>query len=385
MFFKRWKKRKRNIQDIEDEAQNKYAAMEEEPATVRHMVIELCEQMIDVSREMEDAKSEYQLVTSYLNDIQTIEDLPDIKRNPITDIAKKIHKNSDIRNEFLKTEQKLSDVQFSQMQEEDDEIPKVVKRLKSNETYLDAITKDMHFLEGEKLEWTMLRQEMQGEQRILRKLAYIGLALFATIAILLLLLAVVLEMETQLYMVLLAFFATLFGGYILLRYQSCNKELKRCDINQNRAITLENRVKIKYVNIKNAVDYVCEKYHVKNSYELTYIYEQYQQMLKDQEKFRKTNEELELYNEQLIRILESYRLYDARVWINYTNALIEPKEMVELKHNLIARRQKLRNRIEYNSSTISDLRKKIGNYVRNMKDGAKQIEQILAKLEEINH
>ncbi len=37
-----------------------------------------------------------------------------------------------------------------------------------------------------------------------------------------------------------------------------------------------NKIKFKYVNTKNAVDYACEKYHVHNSKELTYIWEQYQ-------------------------------------------------------------------------------------------------------------
>ncbi len=383
MLFSRWRKPKKSKEEIEEEIYTKYATIED-PSSVRHMVIELCEQMIDVSREMEDAKSEYQLVTAYLNDVQTIEDLSNSERKPIVEIAKNIYKNNNIRNEFLNTKQRLSDVQFSQMQEEEAEIPNAVKRLKSNETYLDAITKDLHYLEGEKLEWAMFRQDLQKEQRLLRRLTYVVLALFATIVVLLLSLSLLLEMETQFFMILIAFLATVFGAYVLLKYQNNAKEIKRCEVNQNRAITLENHVKIKFVNIKNAVDYACEKYHVKNSYELTYVYEQYQEMVKEQEKFRRTNDELEHYSEQLVRMLEAYRLYDARVWINYTNALIEPKEMVELKHNLIARRQKLRNRIEYNSSIIQELRGKIGNYVRNMKDGAKQIEQILEKLDTIN-
>lgn len=383
MLFSRWRKRKKSIRDIEDEKENRYAALQDR-SSVKHMVVELCEQMIDVSRELEDAKAEYQLVTSYLNDVQLLEDLPEEERQPITDAATQISRLNAARNEFLKTEQRLSDTQFAQMQEQEAEIPGAVKRLKSNETYLEAIKKDLHYLEGEKVEWAMYRQDLQREQKMLRKMSFFVMALFVAVAILLLLLAIVMEFDTQLFMVIVAFLAAVFGAYALLKYQSCSQDIRRCDVNQNQAITLENHVKIKYVNIKNAVDYACEKYHVKNSYELTYIYEQYQEAVKEQEKLRQTNDELEYYSEQLVRLLENHRLYDAHVWVNYAGALVNPKEMVELKHDLITRRQKLRNRVEYNASTIGDLRREIGNHIRHMDNGAQQVEQILAKIEELN-
>lgn len=62
---------------------------------------------------------------------------------------------------------------------------------------------------------------------------------------------------------------------MLLTYQSYSDEVKSAAASKNKAVALENRVKIKYVSIKNAVDYTYEKYHVKNSKEFVYNYEQY--------------------------------------------------------------------------------------------------------------
>ena len=39
--------------------------------------MERLEQMIDITREIEEEKSEYRTVTSYLNDVQKLEDLPE--------------------------------------------------------------------------------------------------------------------------------------------------------------------------------------------------------------------------------------------------------------------------------------------------------------------
>lgn len=60
------------------------------------------------------------------------------------------------------------------------------------------------------------------------------------------------------------------GAFILIRYQDSTREIRQADVNRNQAITLENRVKIRYVNTKNAVDFICEKYHVRNAKELEF-------------------------------------------------------------------------------------------------------------------
>ena len=90
------------------------------------------------------------------------------------------------------------------------------------------------------------------------------------------------------------------GSFVLLTYQSYSDEVKSAAASKNKAVALENRVKIKYVSIKNAVDYTYEKYHVKNSKEFVYNYEQYLLAVKDKERFRRTNEDLEYNSKKLV-------------------------------------------------------------------------------------
>ena len=155
-------------------------------------------------------------------------------------------------------------------------------------------------------------------------------------------------------------------------------------MNLNHAIALENRVKIKFVNIKNAIDYTCERFHVNNSMELTYNYEQYIEACKERGKFRQTSEDLEYFNGRLVRVLSGLHLYDAKIWLNYANAIIDPREMVEVKHDLFGRRQKLRSRIEYNLSAIEDMKKEVEKYINRMGEKEEQIRTILNKIDEIN-
>lgn len=339
--------------------------------------------MIEISHEMEDVRKEYEQVTAYFNDISIVEGLEGEQKNLLVDVATNVSKLNKALNDYLNAEHKISDETFNQMDELEAEIPDIIKRLKSNETYLDAIKRDMNRLAGEKVEWSVLRSDRTEEQKRLRSLSYTLMYLCGGTAAVVAVLSIMLQWNF-LPIIIVAFIATLIGSYIILRTQDCAREIRKCDLNLNRAIFLENRVKLKYVNIKNAVDYTCERFHVNNSLELTYNYEQYIEASKEREKFKQANEDLEYFNGRLVRLLHSLNLYDAKVWLNYANAIVDPREMVEVKHDLFSRRQKLRSRIEYNLNAIDDMKAEVEKYIDKMGSKAEQVRTIMAKVEELN-
>ena len=351
----------------------------------RRHVVELCEEIIDMSRNLETKREEYQKVTSELNDVMMFESLSEDDMVPILDSVRQIQKLEKARSELLEIEKKLTDTQFAQMQEEEANIPGSVKRLKSNEAYLDAIKRDMNFLEGEKVEWGILRQECEQEQKFLQRLSFFLLAVFSLAILILLIVRLYMDYDIALMLLIVAFIATLIGAYILFKYQDCTKEIKRCDVNRNQAIALENHVKLKYVNIKNAVDYTCEKYHVNNAYELTYMYEQFQTMVRDQERFKQTNDDLTYYTERLIVQLDKKRIDNTQFWVHYTDVFSDKKELASYKANLLTKRQLLRNEIEENMESIEEMKKEVINSTRYMGEISDQVKQILARIDELNN
>lgn len=374
------RKKKESVEVIEENIQPVELT---EPKAINNYVIGLCEQMIEISHEMEDVRKEYEQVTAYFNDISIVEGLEGEQKNLLVDVATNVSKLNKALNDYLNAEHKISDETFNQMDELEAEIPDIIKRLKSNETYLDAIKRDMNRLAGEKVEWSVLRSERTEEQKRLRSLSYTLMYLCGGTAAVVAVLSIMLQWNF-LPIIIVAFIATLIGSYIILRTQDCAREIRKCDLNLNRAIFLENRVKLKYVNIKNAVDYTCERFHVNNSLELTYNYEQYIEASKEREKFKQANEDLEYFNGRLVRLLHSLNLYDAKVWLNYANAIVDPREMVEVKHDLFSRRQKLRSRIEYNLNAIDDMKAEVEKYIDKMGSKAEQVRTIMAKVEELN-
>ena len=158
---------------------------------IEQYVVERLEQIIEVTKEIEDEKSEYRMVTSYLNDIQLLEDMPQEERDKITEVAVNVVQLNASRTEFLNSAKKLSDAQFAQLEQEEHEIPSAIKRLTANEMYRDTLKKDMKYLEREKSEWALRKEYLGHQQKNLKYLLYILVGLAATTAVVMAILQII--------------------------------------------------------------------------------------------------------------------------------------------------------------------------------------------------
>lgn len=345
------------MQDMTDEL----FPEEKEPdqRKVGHYVLDHCEQIIESARELGEEKKEYEIVTRYLKDIEFLVDLPEEQKAPIREVAENIMKLNRERDQYLNMSKKISDAQYVMLEQMEQDIPDVVRQMRENEAYQATIKHDMAYLEGEKMQWTLLRSELLHEKYVLRIASYIVFSAFFLLLILLVVLQAGFSIDITWGWITVAALAAGGGFFIFVRYQNAVTGIARAETNANHAISLLNKTKIKYVNITNAVDYVCEKYHVKNARDLEYQWEQYLEEVRRKERYMRTNDDLGYYNKKLITVLGEYRLYDAKAWVEHPLALINPGEMSEMKHNLLVRRQKLRARIQYNAKVVETERAQI--------------------------
>lgn len=255
-----------------------------------------------------------------------------------------------------------------------------IQNLQANEMYQAAIKRDMQYLEGEKMEWIYYRQELSNEQGLLRRLACALFGVLLMLMTVILVLQVGFDMETKYLFMLLVAAGAVGGAAILIRMQNNTSGMKKAEVNTNRAITLLNKVKIKYVNATNAVDYACEKFHVNNSYELNYIWEQYMEAKRERDKFDAIVNDLDYFRGKMMRMLKKYSFYDAKVWITQPQALTDKREMVEIKHNLVERRQKLRNRMEYQMDVVLEQKEEIEDLMKKAGGEIPEVREILASV-----
>ncbi len=383
-FFRRRNRKKKDVNEILEQVTEELLPEDiSDERKVQHYLLEHCEQIIENAKELEDQKSEYRVVTSYLKDIQLIEDMPEQEMTILKDTANSMIALNQSREDYLATTKKINDSQFAQMQREEDKMVSSIQTLQANEMYQAAVKRDMQYLEGEKTEWIYYRQELVNEQGILRRLAYVLFGVLLMLMTVILVLRVGFEVETTYLFMILAAAGAIGGAAIFIRMQNNTSEMKKAEVNTNHAIVLLNKMKIKYVNATNAVDYACEKFHVNNSYELTYIWEQYMEAKKERDKFERNCDDLDYFQGKMMRMLRDYNLYDAKVWLTQTQALTDKREMVEIKHDLIERRQKLRNRIDYQMDAVLEQTEEIEDLMKKAGLDIPEVREIIASVNKL--
>lgn len=144
------------------------------------------------------------------------------------------------------------------MQQEESDIPNAIKRLQSNEAYLETIRRDMKYLEREKGEWQLYQEILSHDRVKMQKFMYVAAGLSVTAALILLITQIILGTDMRLIWMILIFIAVLGICLPYLKMMNDRTESRRAKANADKAITLLNKVKIKYVNMTNAVDYACE-------------------------------------------------------------------------------------------------------------------------------
>ena len=308
-------------------------------------VQDFCEQLVDVSYHMEDLKKEYQVVTSYLTDIQRIEDLPIDIATEIIDIAKRIEMLDKNRHTYLQSENLLSMEQYKTIARLEDEVANTIKTLNEME-HRDAMLKnDMGHLEGEKESLKYRRRSCAVGIDRLRAILGTVLTLFLVTAMGIIWYGLSTRANVTIPALVIGAIVMIIFAACYAKYVDYKAEIKESDAKVKRAVSLLNKVKAKYINNTSTLDYIYEKYGVHSSKELEYIWAQYDIMNKDAMRYSQANNDFRVYCDQLVKRLEKIGVRDPLVWPKQTNALIDRREMVEIKHSLNLRRQSIREKV----------------------------------------
>ena len=308
-------------------------------------VQDFCEQLVDMSYHMEDLKKEYQVVTSYLTDIQRIEELPIDMATELIENAKRIEMLDKNRHTYLQSENLLSMEQYKTIARLEDEVVDTIKTLNEMEQRDAMLKNDMGHLEGEKESLKYRRRDCSVGIDRLRAVLGTVLVLFLVTAMALIWYGLSTRANVTIPSLVLGAIVMVVFAACYAKYVDYKSEIKEADAKVKRAVSLLNKVKAKYINNTSTLDYIYEKYGVHSSKELEYMWAQYDTMNKDAMRYSQANNDFRVYCDQLVKRLEKIGVKDPLVWPKQTNALIDRREMVEIKHNLNMRRQSIREKM----------------------------------------
>ena len=317
-------------------------------------IAECLEQIREGSHEMEVLKSEYDRVTSYLKDMEEIEALPDSERSELNAVVRQLVTYEEDIEKFRSRSSPLTDEQFASLRRREKEIPSGLEKIKENERMAILIRKDLRRLDGERKALAFRENELNETMENMRGMAVIFSVAAAALLIILAVMQFAFGMEVYIGYFLTIACCAIAITVVCVRFIDANHELERSSGGMGKLIQLQNTVKIRYVNNRNLLSYLYIKFDCKNGRELEELWSMYSKEAEDRRQFSENSSGAELAREDLIRFMRRHRISDPLRWIDQIPALLDKREMVELRHGYILRRQALREQIEYNN----DLAKK---------------------------
>lgn len=339
----------------------------------------LHEAIQEAKRQCEDIKFEYGQVTSYLKDIQLIDQAPEEEKKGIYAAANRIVELTEERQKLQRQKYKMTDAQKRAMENYEPIVLEDKKKFLEYEEYQLKIKHDLRQLGSEKNLLLADKRDIVRRQRTLKGIGKALTVILIAIGAMLLALAFCFKVDITVPFVTTAAFAFVVAAVILNEARKNRIDMVITEKKCNRAIFLSNRVKIKYVNNVRTLDYLCHKYQVRNATELDFVFGQYRKAKKEWARQRESTILLNENNQILMHELQRLGVKDREVWFSQAKALVEPKEMVEVRHDLNVRRQKLRAQLDYNTGVMEECLEEMQSIRDKKPEYAEEVERILGR------
>ncbi len=334
------------------------------------------EQIAEASKELETLQFEYNMVTSHLKDMEEIEVLPEEEKELLQECAKKIEHLENQQSGYKSRRNRMDDSKYRQMERMEEEVQEGCRKLSEAEEYQDLIKRDLRRLDAEKQAYLYRKRELIHVLEDTRSMAIICSTAVIVCILALMVMQFGFKINAKLGYLAAAALGAVAITLIFVKHNNAISELSQVEKGISRLIQLQNTVKIRYVNNTNLLDYLYLKYNVSSAGELSEHWKQYITEKEEREKYKQAEKELDRYQKDLLHELRRYQVKDPMVWLHQIPALLDKKEMVEIRHNLIIRRQSLRRRMDYNKEVIAgkaqaeikDLVEKYPRYAREILD-----------------
>ncbi|WP_026520511.1 hypothetical protein [Butyrivibrio sp. FCS006] len=338
----------------------------DDPVQRREYIGSCLQQMQEASRELDALEMEYNDVTSHLRDMEEIDALPPEQRAEINECAKKILESQEQQDKFDRRKSRMTDAEFEHMERLQSDAKEGAKKLAEAEDYQKKIRNDLKRLDSEREAYIYQEDDILTAVENDRKLIIAISIALVVIMIFLLFLQFGLGLNVVYGYMVTFLLAAVAVTYLYIHQSNAASELKVVTKSISRLIMLQNQVKIRYVNNTNLIDYLCLKYGVNTSKELTDMYGKYLQERNERAKVEDARRLLDSNQKDLVYMLRHFRVKDPDIWIHQVEALLDHNEEVEIRHSLNVQRQSLRKRMEYNRDIVA------GNAKAEIEDMARQ-------------
>lgn len=340
------------------------------------------EQIAEATKELNLFSEEYATVTAYLTDMEEIEALPVTEREALNGIATRLLTVERECERYRDKKDRMSDSEYADIRRQEREIPEGIQKLKECENYSVLVKHDLKKLDRERQAFEYRRSDLETTMDNFRGMVVIIFTAFIICMILLVTMQFGFDMNTKAGYLLTVGAAAVAETVLMVKYTDRERELRRVIRNINKLIQLQNKVKIRYVNNTNLLEYLRMKYNVDGSEILENIWTRYQQEKEERKEYAEAEAKMERFRNQLITRLTNYHISDPVRWGDQPGALLDKREMVEIRHELILRRQALRKQMDYNTEVARTAKTEILDIANKYPEYAAEILEMVNKYEQ---
>lgn len=380
-FFKREPETYENVYDWEEETLKRDNIDMHDKKQREHYVKACLEQMSEAARELDALGGEYNLVTSYLTDMEEIEAQKEDVKEQLRTYAKKILDIGNSKERLDKKRHIMKMEDYVRMERIEQYMPDGYNKLKEAEDYQVLVKKDMGRLEGEKHAYYFRRNELINSQKNMKGITAICVGSMLFLIVLLAVIGAAWHLDVSIGYAIAVLVAASALALVFVKFHEAQRELVKVEKGINKLVLLQNTVKIRYVNNTNLLEYLYVKYDVDSSNELKKLWDKYLEENIQREQEKQMQQDLDFNQAALVKILRGCNLADPNIWLHQAEALIDNKEMVEIRHGLIIRRQKLRKQMEYNAKAAQEAQDEVKDIVDKYPEYAEKILDLVSDYE----
>lgn len=343
----------------------------------KRYVQECCQAIQEIDKQIEGIREEYQNVTDALMDIQKIDRIEGEERKELIRLATGIMKLTKERNQYKNRNLSISEVMMRRFEPYEDELVDEIKKMYEAEAYQNVINSDMEKLEEEKKKLRQEKKEIVEKQTALKGMAKILILLILSLFVLFVVIYYSLRIDMTFPYLGTILLAAVSSTVIFLESNRNRKDMMQAERKMDKAVSLLNRVKIKCVNNRNVLEYSCRKFSVSGAAEFELYWTEYCKAKEYERKFRENTEQLNIACEDLIHLLKEREIKDCEVWVSQVPAIVDAREMVEIRHKLNGQRQILRDQISSNEEIKKEYVKGIDAIIKDSTDEKEKLLEIV--------
>ena len=322
------------------------------PEQRKDFIASCLDRMYEGAREVEQLKEEYAEVTAELSDMDTLRMLDPVKRDRLTDTAVRVIECEKQILESGGRRNKMNDQVFSRMERFEGSFLDAIRKFDDTEDYHKKIKNDLRRLDNERNAFYIRQDDLERTMSATRDTSILCLVALCAVLVVLFLLNRILSLNVTYAIMAALLLAAVAVVALYFRNSNAAKELRVTESAINRIINVQNTVKIRYVNNRNLLDYYCMKYGVERSSDLKKLVKQFEKEKNERDRLSETEQRLLRAQTELSDALAGMDLHHPALFLRMPDILAYPEDESQYRHELLARRMKLRDRMDYNLEDV---------------------------------